>query len=344
MMPGAPEGVVILAPPRIPEAQFSEGKREMDSATGADDLISNNSGRRWQFVRQLRQCLFGDVHLAVEYTLQPDGQRVYRSHAAIKVLELTRIRNRPPNGNEDPLKEVAVMQHLSNAGGHSNVLSLEEVVKDDVAIYLVMPYCDGGELFGVVHMQGKFSETDARPLFKQVLSGMDFLRQMRICHRDMSLENLLVNKRQIVLVIDYGMSLLCPEDPDGYRRALLTPQGTCGKENYIAPEVVLNNAFDGFAVDVWACGIILFIMLTGFPPFTVAHVMDERFQVIAVQRRLGDLVRAWNLSLSPAAVSLIQSCLVNNPFERPAVTSLLNHPWVREESNQIESSTRTPTS
>ena len=106
-----------------------------------------------------------------------------------------------------------------------------------------------------------------------------------MCHRDLSLENIMVHNENC-LIIDMGMCLRVPyNDPTrqgaiadvtrGTTRRLMRPQGVCGKHNYMSPEVFANtDAFDGFAIDVWAAGVILYIMLTGFPPYDQASRTD----------------------------------------------------------------------
>lgn len=93
-----------------------------------------------------------------------------------------------------------------------------------------------------------------------------------------------------------------PRDPDTNEFTLMTPQGVCGKRNYISPEVVQNaRPFNGFAIDMWAAGVILFIMLTGVPPVDIASELDPRFRMIR-EGQLPALLAQWNFHLSPEAV------------------------------------------
>ncbi|CAM9318891.1 unnamed protein product [Chrysoparadoxa australica] len=308
--------------------------------SGAVVLISQNTGRRWQFIRVLRTCIYGEVLLAIEFTDDAGGKRQYaQSHSAIKKMSLAKIMASQPlpgggrrQTNEDPMQEVAVMQLLARGGGHTNVLTLTEAIKDATDAFLVTPYCDGGELFDVLsetasETQRGFSEKEARMLFAQLIEGVDYLQRQRVTHRDMSLENLLLHKGRVVVVIDFGMALQIPIGPGG-ERALFTPQGQCGKKNYMSPEVLQNEAFDGFAVDIWACGIILFIMVTGIPPFHLPSVRDQRFRMIAVDHKLQELLQLWKFNLSPLLVELLQSMLQMEARMRPSVAQIRMHPWV----------------
>ena len=114
----------------------------------------------------------------------------------------------------------------------------------------------------------------------------------------------------------------------GTLRRLLSPQGQCGKPNYISPEVHLNTEpFDGFAIDVWACGIILFIMLVGLPPFEWANRDDPRFRMIT-KGGLALMLNQWNRPVSNEAGDLLQRMLREDPKERLSLMEVMDHPWV----------------
>jgi len=159
-----------------------------------------------------------------------------------------------------------------------------------------------------------------------------------VCHRDLSLENILVDD-QDCLIIDMGMCLRepysDPRDTDdvtdvdhGTMRRLMTPQGVCGKHNYMSPEVFQNtNNFDGFAIDLWAAAVILYIMLTGFPPYDQAAMVDERFRLI-VTGHLMDQLNAWSVPISREAADLLQRILVLDPRRRLTLSQVMCHPWV----------------
>ena len=175
-------------------------------------------------------------------------------------------------------------------------------------------------------------------LFLVCLQGLQHLQEQGVCHRDLSLENVLVDEHSC-LVIDMGMCLRVPynhpDNPDavtdvtrGHLRRLMKPQGTCGKHNYMSPEVFENaNDFDGFAIDLWAAGVILYIMLTGFPPYDQASRSDMRFDLI-VNGRLMEQLRNWEIILSDEAGDLMQQMLMYDPRDRLTLTEVMNHPWV----------------
>ena len=108
----------------------------------------------------------------------------------------------------------------------------------------------------------------------------------------------------------------------------MKPQGVCGKHNYMSPEVFRNkDSFVGFAIDLWAAGCILYIMLTGFPPYDQSTPADQRFNII-VQGNLAEQLKAWDIVLSDEAFDLMQSMLRLNPADRLTLAQVMAHPWV----------------
>lgn len=264
---------------------------------------------------------------------------------AIKMVEWARVHHMRGRLLEDPIKEVAAMQLVGS--GHPHVLGATDVLQDGDFLYSVMPYCAGGDLFGVVVKYAEESggeigmpEPVARYWFRQILWGLHHLQSLGICHRDLSLENVLVDTNNC-LIIDMGMCLRVPYvDPTrpgavtdvkrGSTRLLIKPQGVCGKHNYMSPEIFENKvAFDGFAVDLWAAGVILYIMLTGFPPYDQASRTDQRFDLI-IRGHLMRQLSSWGINLSQEAGDLLQKMLMLEPKDRLTLAQILSHPWVAE--------------
>lgn len=141
------------------------------------------------------------------------------------------------------------------------------------------------------------------------------------------------------MIIDMGMCLRVPyTNPNrpnsvtdvtrGSTRRLIKPQGVCGKHYYMSPEVFRNTeAFDGFAIDLWAAGVILYIMLTGFPPYDQSSRTDQRFELI-VTGRLMEQLRNWDIFLTEEAGDLMQSMLQLDPRDRLTLAEVMSHPWV----------------
>mmetsp|Transcript_2826 Transcript_2826/g.7930 ORF Transcript_2826/g.7930 Transcript_2826/m.7930 type:complete len:441 (+) Transcript_2826:474-1796(+) len=271
-------------------------------------------------------------------------------HVAIKMVSWAQVHQMRGRLLEDPVKEVAAMQLLGMqrqpGQGNTHVLESREVLQDGDYLYSIMPYCRDGDLFGIVVQYAEESggeigmpEPVARHWFRQILKGLNHLQSQGICHRDMSLENILVDG-DVCMIMDFGMCLREPyNDPShpggpvtdvtrGSLRRLIRPQGVCGKHNYMSPEIYANQeSFDGFAVDMWAAGVILYIMLTGFPPYDQASRTDQRFDLI-ISGRLVEQLRNWDIFLSDEAGDLMQRMLRLNPRDRLTLAEVCAHPWV----------------
>ncbi len=147
----------------------------------------------------------------------------------------------------------------------------------------------------------------------------------------MSMENILITEDGDGIIIDLGMCLRLALESDTGRCYLTPPRGPCGKKNYMAPCIVANeHPFDGFAVDMWAAGVILFMMLTGVPPVDIASPLDPRFRVIR-SGQLAQMLLQWGIILSPSAVNLLHCMLKENPADRLSIAQIMSHPWMTEE-------------
>ena len=152
----------------------------------------------------------------------------------------------------------------------------------------------------------------------------------------MSLENILVDEYRTSVIIDLGMCLRVPYDDGdsvtdvsaGTLRRLIGPLIPCGKPNYISPEIFKSEGpFDGFAIDLWAAGVILFIMLVGLPPWEFAGEEDPRYRMVA-RGGLARMLESWNRSVSPLATDLLQKMLREDPRQRLSLCEVKDHEWV----------------
>ncbi|CAM9229472.1 unnamed protein product [Phaeothamnion confervicola] len=233
---------------------------------------------------------------------------------------------------EDPFRELASLQWANADGGHPHVEELVEALEDELYLFKVTPWCESHEL-GEAFDAVPFEEDEARRFLGDVLSAVAFLHERGICHRDISLENCLLEARddgsRSVRVVDFGMAIGIPMDPeDGGRPALISPQGSVGKASTMAPEIYHNKQpFDAAAADLFSCGAVAYMSLLGFMPWT--QVNDELFVVIARRRRLAEQLAAWGRAdvVSAAAVSLLQSMLVEEPAHRLGLEEVLRHPF-----------------
>jgi serine/threonine-protein kinase HSL1, negative regulator of Swe1 kinase len=169
----------------------------------------------------------------------------------------------------------------------------------------------------------------------------------------MSLENILVDEYRTSVVIDLGMCLRVPYDDGemkggisdvraGTLRRLINPLIPCGKPNYISPEVLKSEEpFDGFAIDLWATAVILFIMLVGLPPWEFAREEDPRYRMVA-RGGLAKMLLSWKREISPLAADLLQRMLKEDPRGRLSLCEIRDHPWVLSEEAAVAALPQAP--
>lgn len=317
-----------LSSPIPQEVRFLNAELRHCSVEGVGMVLAifSGSGAVYEIVRTLRKCIYGKVKHAVRLHMTPNGTFVRMQYeVAIKVM--SKIIIEEGNLQENPLVELAAQQYLS-VPGHENVLTLLECLHDADFIYAVLPFCNGGELFSVVESGGAMEEAECRHWFTQILAGLSYLQSRYICHRDMSLENVLLDG-DTSKIIDFGLSIGIPVDARGMTYSL-PPAGAVGKIFYMPPEIYRNQVpFNGFSADVWSTGVMLFIMVTGAPPFERPDDADPRFQMIS-QGLMGEMLDSWGMDHVSASVRDLMSKLliVDDPSQRLTVEQIAMHPWI----------------
>ncbi|KAG2297277.1 hypothetical protein Bca52824_043946 [Brassica carinata] len=151
-------------------------------------------------------------------------------------------------------REIRTMKLLN----HPNIVQIHEVIGTKTKICIVMEYVAGGQLSDKL-CRHKMKESDARKLFQQLIDAVDYCHNRGVYHRDLKPQNLLLDSKGNLKVSDFGLSAV-PKSGDMLSTA-------CGSPCYIAPELIMNKGYSGAAVDVWSCGVILFELLAGYPPF-----------------------------------------------------------------------------
>ncbi|CAF2219070.1 hypothetical protein IGI04_029707 [Brassica rapa subsp. trilocularis] len=202
---------------------------------------------------------------------------------------------------------------------HPNIVRLHEVLASKTKIYMVLECVTGGDLFDRIVSKGKLSETEGRKMFQQLIDGISYCHNKGIFHRDLKLENVLLDANGHIKITDFGLSAVSQHfREDGLLHT------TCGSPNYVAPEVLANKGYDGAASDIWSCGIILYVILTGCLPFD-----DTNLAVLCRKIFKGDPpVPRW---LSPGAKTMIKRMLDPNPVTRMTVASIMANDWFKHE-------------
>ncbi|XP_021889857.1 serine/threonine-protein kinase SRK2A-like [Carica papaya] len=171
---------------------------------------------------------------------------------------------------------------------HPNIIRFKEVVLTPTHLAIVMEYAAGGELFERICNAGRFSEDEARYFFQQLISGVNYCHSMQICHRDLKLENTLLDGSPAprLKICDFGYS----------KSSLLhsRPKSTVGTPAYIAPEVLSRREYDGKLADVWSCGVTLYVMLVGAYPLriTLKEVKNHPWFLKNLPRELTESAQA----------------------------------------------------
>lgn len=203
---------------------------------------------------------------------------------------------------------------------HPNIVRFKEVMLTPTHLAIVMEYAAGGELFERICNAGRFSEDEARFFFQQLISGVSYCHAMQICHRDLKLENTLLDGSPAprLKICDFGYS----------KSSLLhsQPKSTVGTPAYIAPEVLSKKEYDGKIADVWSCGVTLYVMLVGAYPFEDPE--DPRNfrktigRILSVQYTIPDYVH-----ISVECRHLLSRIFVANPAKRISMQEIRKHEW-----------------
>ena len=188
---------------------------------------------------------FGKVTLAI---YKPTNEKV-----AIKILNKERIKSK----NEMHLvnRELNIIKNFT----HINVIKVHHIKEDHNNFYIIMEYCELGELFDYIVNRKRLSEDESAMYFHQLINGVEHIHANNVVHRDLKPENLLLTHNKILKIIDFGLSSVADNN------TMLSTK--CGSPSYAAPEIIRGSHYDGYKTDIWCCGIILYAMVCGYLPF-----------------------------------------------------------------------------
>uniref|UniRef100_A0A3P9MGH1 calcium/calmodulin-dependent protein kinase n=1 Tax=Oryzias latipes TaxID=8090 RepID=A0A3P9MGH1_ORYLA len=207
---------------------------------------------------------------------------------------------------------------------HPNIVRLHDSISEEGFHYLIFDLVTGGELFEDIVAREYYSEADASHCIHQILDSVSYTHQHQIVHRDLKPENLLLAskcKNAAVKLADFGLAIEVQGDQQAWF-------GFAGTPGYLSPEVLRKEAY-GKPVDIWACGVILYILLVGYPPF-----WDEDQHKLYQQIKAGAYdfpSPEWD-TVTPEAKNLINQMLTINPAKRITAQEALKHPWVCQRS------------
>lgn len=262
------------------------------------DQQTNRIGK-YQIVKTLGEGSFGKVKLAYHTTT---GQRV-----ALKIINRKTLAKSDMQGRIE--REISYLRLLN----HPHIIKLYDVIKSKEEIIMVIEYA-GKELFEYIVQNGRMKDHQARRFFQQIIAAIEYCHSHKIVHRDLKPENLLLDDQLNIKIADFGLSNIMS---DG--NFLKT---SCGSPNYAAPEVISGKLYAGPEVDVWSCGVILYVMLCGRLPFD-----DE--SIPALFKKISNGVYTLPHDLSSGAKNLLTRMLVVNPLNRITMLEIMDDEWFK---------------
>ncbi|KAL1896393.1 serine/threonine protein kinase [Sporothrix stenoceras] len=285
--------------------------------------VTSGFHQQYSLQDRLGKGHFAEVYLCIE---KATGQRY-----AVKIFTKT-------PGVEDRSKTDGLQQEIAVLMGvnHPSVLCLKDTFNEKNAVYLVLELAAEGELFNFIVLNQKLSESETRKLFKQLFEGVKYLHERNIVHRDIKPENILLVDRDLhVKLADFGLAKIIGEE--SFTTTL------CGTPSYVAPEILADGRHRKYtkAVDIWSLGVVLYICLCGFPPFSDELRSPEFPFNMSQQIRSGRFTFPspyWD-SVGDAALDLIDHMLVVDPERRYTVDQCMAHPWMNETPFNVNDST-----
>ncbi|KAI1965353.1 hypothetical protein LOZ58_001200 [Ophidiomyces ophidiicola] len=270
---------------------------------------------------------------------------------AIKLIRRDTLGNNPSRLPKIH-REIAILRELS----HPNIVRLHEMVETERNIGIILEYASGGELFDYILNHRYLKDNAARRLFAQLVSGVGYLHKKGIVHRDLKLENLLLDRNRNIIITDFGFAntfnpaddlseeieynltnrefvkrmRLDRPDAHGMRRGDLM-QTSCGSPCYAAPELVVSDSlYTGRKVDVWSCGVILYAMLAGYLPFDDDPANPDGDNINLLYKYIVTTPLTFPEYVTPHARDLLRRILVPDPRKRADLFEVARHSWLAE--------------
>jgi serine/threonine protein kinase len=233
------------------------------------------------------------------------------AEVAIKIIDKAKVEDM-----QDIQREIEIM----NMVDHPNVINLFEIFDEPKKMNLVLELVTGGELFDRIVAKGNYSEKDAATCMSQLCQALDYLHTKKIVHRDLKPENLLYASPADdanLKVADFGLARMLTAG-DMMKTA-------CGTPGYVAPEILKNKGYDSGAVDMWSAGVILYILLCGFPPFYEEELPALFDQILHARY---DFPSPWWDNISADGKDLVKKLLELDVKKRLTAAQVLAHPWM----------------
>uniref|UniRef100_A0A6B2LCY0 non-specific serine/threonine protein kinase n=1 Tax=Arcella intermedia TaxID=1963864 RepID=A0A6B2LCY0_9EUKA len=245
------------------------------------------------------------------------------SLVAIKVIDLVAAREREADEEGpvvDPVSEIEDEIGMMKLLNHPNIVQYYDSFCTPLKYYIVLEMLPGGELLELLNEQGTFSSALSSNYMRQVLQAIQYMHNVGIVHRDLKLENLLLDEtKSIVKVSDFGLSI---------NMNVETPSKCVGSIFYVAPEVLIDESY-GSGVDIWSVGVMAFMLISGSPPFDAPDEEENNMEIFEKICKVEYSFEApeWE-NTEEQTKQFIQLALTKEPSERPTASALLQHPWI----------------
>ena len=279
--------------------------------------------------RRIGQGAFGKVNL---------GLNVLTG----RVVAIKSFKKTPIEKFRHKMKKIQYETELMKRFNHKNITKILEVFNDEEYMLIIMEYINGGNLYSFVKKRRKLPEKMAKFLFRQIILGIQHIHSKNVVHRDIKLENILIDFSNNIKICDFGIGKrLNSEDELLYDK--------CGTPMYMAPEIILaneNNGYKGFPVDIWSSGITLYIMLSGSLPFNLKNKNNIKEGMalnsikdknnIFLQNQIVNVKPKEIENISDEAKNLLKGLLNKDPSKRLTCSQILNHPWLKHSNNNMD--------
>lgn len=253
---------------------------------------------------------------------------------AIKIIQKKKftINGRNNHPNTQILSEVNILKKLE----HPCIIQIKEVIDTPDTVYIVLELVEGGELFDKVVSIGQYNESSAKLLFYQMVLAIKYLHDQGISHRDLKPENILLSSADtqdtLIKVTDFGLSK--------FFNTTSIMKTFCGTPNYLAPEVLQTKGEGSYTnkIDNWSLGVILYILLVGYPPFS-----EENTQVSLekqITRGMYEFPKEFWSNVSGDAIDLVKKLMCVDPVKRASLEQVLEHRWIKYDAKMKEKAER----
>ena len=248
--------------------------------------------------RQIGHGAFGKVNIALHIA---SGRLV-----AIKIFSKKNLKN--TRAKQKIKNEIEMLSHFH----HPFINQILDNFETDTHIFIIMEYVCG-DLLGFIRKRGKLSESVSKLIFKQLIEGLKYIHKKKVVHRDIKLDNILIDLTNTIKICDFGVSRYYTKDELMFEH--------CGTPAYISPEIFENKGYKGTGCDIWSAGVTLYYMLGGVQPFKANSIKELEKNI-----KKGDFKPLEEVSSE--ANNLIKGMLQVNPKKRLTVDEILNHPWL----------------